>query len=110
MKYKLLALLLLAGSSMFGATRFFFGVGFGGYRYVPPAPVVVYTPPPAPYAAYVRPVARPGYTWVSGYWYPVGPRWVWHAGYWTRPPYARAYWVAPRYHGHRYYPGHWRRR
>ncbi len=110
MKLKFVALLLLAGSSMFAATRFFVGVGIGG-GYVPaPAPVMVYAPPPAPYAAYVPPMPRPGYTWVSGYWYPVGPRWHWRSGYWVRPPYARAYWVGPRYYGHRYYPGYWRRR
>ncbi len=110
MKYKLMALLLLAGSSMFAATWFSVGVGFGGHGYYAPAPVAVYGPPPAPYAAYAPPVPGPGYTWVAGYWYPVGPRWHWRAGYWVRPPYARAYWVGPRYHGHRYYPGYWRRR
>jgi hypothetical protein len=52
---------------------------------------------------------RPGYTWVGGYYYPVGPRWYWRAGYWARPPYAHAYWVAPRYYGHHYYGVYWRR-
>ena len=107
MKAKLLALIFLAGSSMFGASRFYVGFGFGGYA---PAPVVAYAPPPAPiYQPYV---AAPGYgyTWVGGYWHPAGPRWAWRPGYWARPPYARAYWVAPRYYGRRYYPGHWRRR
>lgn len=99
MKTKLLALLFLAGSSMFAGTRFFFGVGVGGY-YPPPPPVVAYAPPPYP---------GPGYTYVPGYWYPSGPRYYWRAGYWTRPPYARARWVAPRYYGHRYYGGYWRR-
>jgi hypothetical protein len=28
---------------------------------------------------------------------------------WARPPYAHSYWVAPRYFGHRYYGGYWRR-
>jgi hypothetical protein len=50
-----------------------------------------------------------GYSWVAGYWYPVGPRYYWHAGYWARPPYRGAYWVTPRYHNHRYYRGYWRR-
>src|ERR1022692_4854141 len=45
----------------------------------------------------------------GGYRYPVGARYAWHAGYWTRPPYAHAYWVGPRYFGHRYYRGYWRR-
>ena len=74
MKTKLLALILLAGSSLFAGTRMFVGVGGFGYPYyaAPPAPVV-------------------------------------HAGYWARPPYVHAYWVGPRYYGHRYYPGYWRR-
>ena len=81
MKAKLLAVLLLAGCSLFAA----------------------------PVAAYVAPAPRPGYAWVGGYWYPNGARYAWRAGYWARPPYARAYWVAPRYFGHRYYRGYWRR-
>jgi len=102
MKSKLLAILLLAGSSAFAAPRVFFGVGFGGgyYAPAPPPPVVSYYVPPAP---------APGYAWVGGYWYPSGARYVWHAGYWARPPYARSYWVAPRYYGHRYYGGYWAR-
>jgi len=104
MKSKILALFLLAGSTMFAGTRFFVGIGVGPgpgyYAAPPPAPVVAYTP------AYY---ARPGYTWIGGYWYPVGPRYYWRAGYWARPPYAGAYWVAPRYYGHRYYRGYWRR-
>ena len=104
MKTKLLALLLFAGSTVFAGPRVFFGVGFGGGGgyYAPP--------PPAPYVAYApAPYARPGYSWIAGYWYPVGPRYYWHAGYWARPPYAGAYWVGPRYYGHRYYSGYWRR-
>jgi hypothetical protein len=97
MKTKLLAVLLLAGSSLFAAPRVVVGIGVGGY--VGPAPVVAYAPP-AP---------GPGYAWVGGYRYPVGARYAWHAGYWTRPPYAHAYWVGPRYFGHRYYRGYWRR-
>ncbi len=106
MKTKLLALLLLAGSSMFAGTRVFFGIGFGGYGpeyYAPP-------PPPPPVVAYAAPVAPgPGYGWVPGYYYPVGPRYYWRTGYWASRPYAGAYWVGPRYYGHRYYPGYWRR-
>lgn len=108
MKTKLLAIFLLAGSSMFAGTHFFFGVGVGG-GYSAPPPVVAYAPPPAPLVTYAPPAyAQPGYTWVGGYWYPRGSRYAWHAGYWARPPYARAYWVGPRYYGHRYYSGYWR--
>jgi len=108
MKLRLLALVLMAGSSMFGATRFFFGVGVGGY-YPAPAPVAVYAPPPAPVYGYVPPAPGYGYSWVPGSWYPSGPRWAWRGGYWARPPYARAGWVAPRYYGGRFYSGYWRR-
>ena len=48
-----------------------------------------YIPAPAPVVAY-----GPAYG-VHGYW---GPR-----------PYPGAYWVGPRYYGHRYYRGYWRR-
>jgi hypothetical protein len=106
MKIKLLAILLIAGGSLFAGTHFFVGVGVGGpgYGYYmaapPPPPVVAYAPPPCP---------GPNYAWVGGYWYPAGPRYAWRAGYWAPRPYPRAYWVGPRYHGHRYYGGHWRR-
>lgn len=99
MKTKLLAILLLAGGALFAAPHVFVGIGLGG---------VAYGPPPAP-LVYAVPAPRPGYAWVGGYWYPRGPRWAWHAGYWARPPYARAYWVAPRYYRHHYYRGYWRR-
>ena len=113
MKTKLLVLLLVAGSSVFAESHFSIGIGIGGYGpvYAPAyAPAYGYyaPPPPAPVVAYA-PAPRPGYTWIDGYWYPAGPRYAWHAGYWARPPYARAYWVAPRYYGHRYYRGYWRR-
>jgi hypothetical protein len=84
MKTKLLALVFLAGTSVFAGPRFFFGVR-AGYA---PAPVAVYVPPPAPVVAYA----------------PLAPA----PGYWVRPPYARAYWVAPRYYRGRYYGGYWR--
>jgi len=105
MKFKMLALMILTGSAMFAGPRVF--VGFGvGYA---PAPVVAYAPPPPPVVAYAPPAPGPGYTWVAGYYAPVGPRWAWHAGYWARPPYAHAYWVAPRYYRGSYYRGYWRR-
>ena|SRR5947209_3101576 len=104
MKTKLLAILLLTGSSVFARSHVFVGIGIGGgyyggyYAAPPPPPVVMYAPPPCP---------GPGYSWVSGYWYPVGPRYCWRAGYWSRPPYWAARWIAPRYYGHRYYGGYW---
>ncbi|MDQ2843586.1 MAG: hypothetical protein M3Y72_21600 [Acidobacteriota bacterium] len=104
MKSKLLALFLLAGSSIFAEPRFGigFGVNFGGGYYAPP--------PPLPVVSYAAPYAPgPGYSWVGGYWYPAGPRYAWRSGYWARPPYARAYWVGPRYYRHSYYPGYWHR-
>jgi hypothetical protein len=54
----------------------------------PPAPRVVYAPPRRP---------GPEFVWVEGYWYPDHKHYKWHDGYWTRPPYAGACWVAPRY-------------
>lgn len=102
MKLKFLALLLLAGSPLL-AGHFFVGIGIG-------APYPVYSAPPPPPVYYAQPPCPgPGYSWVSGYYYPVGPRWSWRAGYWARAPYPRAYWVAPRYYGHRWYRGYWRR-
>ena len=95
---KLIGTLLLAGSSLFAGPRFFVGVGVG----VPVAP------PPPPVVAYAPPAPAPGYAWVSGYYHPVGARYVWRPGYWARPPYAHAVWVGPRYYGGRYYHGYWR--
>jgi len=107
MKSKLFALLFLAGTAtMFAGPRVVVGVGFG----YAPAPIAMYAPPPAPVVAYAPRIVRPGYAWVGGYYYPVGARYAWHAGYWARPPYARAYWVAPRYYGGHYYGGYWHRR
>jgi YXWGXW repeat-containing protein len=108
MKMRLLALLLLASTSLLAA-HVFIGFGVGGYVLAPP-PVVTYVAPPAPLvAASVPPVLGPGYTWVAGYWYPVGAGWYWHPGYWARVPYMGAHWVAPRYVAGRYYAGYWRR-
>jgi hypothetical protein len=119
MKTKLLALILLAGGSLFAGSRFSIHVGIGAgpypaYGYGPYAPYPAYgyylpAPPPVPVYGYAVPSARPGYAWVPGYWYPRGPRWAWRAGYWTRPPYARARWVKPRYHRGRFFAGYWRR-
>jgi len=107
MKGKLLAILLLAGTSLFAGPRISIGIGIGGPAYgygyyapPPPPPARIYYAPPAP---------GPGYSWIAGYWYPVGPRYQWRAGYWQRPPYVGARWVAPRYHRNTYYQGYWRR-
>ncbi|HEX4228722.1 MAG TPA: hypothetical protein VHZ07_08630 [Bryobacteraceae bacterium] len=104
MKAKLLAAFLLAGGSLFAAPRVFLGVGVGyaGGYYAPP-------PPPPPVVAYAAPVARPGYVFIDGYWYPAGARYGWHPGYYARRPFAGAVWVGPRYYGGRYYRGYWRR-
>lgn len=112
MKMKLLAILLLAGTSMFARTHVSigFGIGFGGfypgypvygYYYAPPPPPVYYAPAPI--------YPGPGYVWVGGYYYPAGPRWFWRPGYWARPPFGGARWVAPYYVRGRYYNGYWRR-
>ena len=77
MKSKLLAVLLLAGSSLVAAPRVVVGIGAG-------------VPPAVPVAAYV---AR--YAWHAGYWarppyaraYWVAPRYFGHRyyrGYWRR--------------------------
>jgi hypothetical protein len=71
MKKKLLVLGLLAGGSLFAGTRVFVGVGVGA-----PLPPVV---------AYAAPCPGPGYTWIAGYWYDVGPHRYWRAGYWMPP-------------------------
>ncbi len=90
---KLLALMLLAGGTMF-AVDFSVGVRIG--------------PPPPPRVIRVRPAAPgPDYVWVDGYWYPVSGRYVWHDGYWSRPIYPGAHWVGPRHDGERFYQGYW---
>ena len=78
MKTKLIATLMLAGSSLFAGPRVFFGVGVG-------VPVV---PAPAPVVAYATPCPGPGYVWVGGGYTFVGGRRIWHEGYWRAPVYA----------------------
>jgi ABC-type nitrate/sulfonate/bicarbonate transport system substrate-binding protein len=96
MKSKLLALALLAGSSLFAAPAIGVGIELGA--------------PPPPHVRVVRPpVPGPNYAWVDGFYEPAGGQYRWREGYWASRPYARAVWVAPRYRGHRYYPGYWRR-
>jgi len=90
MKTKLLAMMLLAGSSMFAGPRFSIGVGFGAQR------AGFYQAPPA-YAANIPPCPGPGYTWVDGYWTNDYGRQVWIAGFWNAPPVFTSYPVAPRF-------------
>jgi hypothetical protein len=99
---KILALMVLAGGSLFAAPGVFVGVHIGGGpRYYAP-------PPPPPVVAYRPAYPGPGYSWIGGYYVPVGGRYAWHNGYWGRPPYAHATWVGPRYE-RSYRPGYWRR-
>ena len=89
---KLLALIALVGSSVFGQVSI--GIRIG--------------PPPAPREVRSRPRnPGPGYMWVDGYWYPRNDRYVWHSGYYTRPPYEGAQWVGPRYEGQEFHEGYW---
>ena len=59
MKKKILAGLLLAGSTMFAAPRIGFGISIGA-----PAPVVV----APPVVAAVPPCPGPGYVFINGFW------------------------------------------
>ena len=108
MKTKLLAILFLAGTSLFAAPRFSVGVNIGGpvYTY---GPAYYAPPPPAPVYEYAPRYVRPGYNWIDGYWHPVGPRYLWNPGYYARPPYYGARWIAPRYYRNSYYRGYWSR-
>jgi hypothetical protein len=93
MKTTLLAAMLLAGVSLFGA-QISVGIRIG-----PPPPLrVVRVLPPRP---------SPEFIWVDGYWYPLGRRYRWHEGYWTRPPYSGARWVAPHHDGDEFFEGYW---
>jgi hypothetical protein len=73
MKTKILAGLLLAGSTMFAAPRLSFGIGIGV-----PAPVVV----APPIVAAVPPCPGPGYVFVNGFWQ-LSPGW--RGGFYRAP-------------------------
>jgi hypothetical protein len=90
-KLKVLALTLLVAGAAFG--QLFVGIKIGR---PPRARVVVQTPSPGE-----------GYSWIGGYWYPVGGHYRWHDGYWTRPAYVGAHWVEPHHDGKLYYDGYW---
>jgi hypothetical protein len=88
-----MTLMLLAAGSVFAQVSV-------GIRIGPPPPVrVVRVRPRSP---------GPEYSWIAGYWYPVGSRYKWHDGYYTRPAYAGATWVAPRHENQMYYNGYWK--
>jgi len=90
MKTKLLAMMLLAGGSMFAETRLSIGIGFGGHG------AGFYQPPPS-YASNIPPCPGPDYTWVDGYWSQDYGRATWVDGYWYRQPFISTYQVAPRF-------------
>ena len=98
MKTKLLAMMLLAGGSMFAQTRFSVGIGFNQ--------------PAAVYASHIPPCPGPGYVWTNGYWDWNGGSWVWVGGNWAVPPAGHHVWVEPYYHpyhgAYHYHRGHWR--
>jgi hypothetical protein len=97
MKTKLMALMLVAGGALFAETHVAIGVQIGR-----PAPVLV--PAPVPVNAYRPPYPGPGYVWIDGYYDEYGN---WFDGYWALPPYAGAYWIAPRHDAGRFYAGYW---
>jgi hypothetical protein len=77
-----------------------------------PAPVVVYSAPPAPQYEVIGTPPVPGYFWISGVWLWDGARYTWRPGYWSapRPGYV---WVPHRWHPSgnqwRMDGGHWLR-
>jgi hypothetical protein len=85
MKTKLLAMMLLAGGSMFAQTRFSVGVGVAG--------------PNAGYYAAIPPSPGPGYVWIEGFWSQNYGQSVWVPGYWSLQPYYGGY-------GSSYYGGY----
>lgn len=87
MKTKLMVLALLAGSSLFAETRVSVGIGFGGGY----AAGGYYPAPPPPAYAYEAPCPGPGYYWVPGSWFRIGPRWSWRTGYWAPPRFGGGY-------------------
>jgi hypothetical protein len=75
MKTRLMAMVLMAGSTMFAGVRFGVGVGIGV-----PAPVVVAAIPPCP---------GPGYVWTNGVW--IAPRFAVGPRYFVGHPVVRGY-------------------
>jgi hypothetical protein len=79
MKTKLMAVALLAASSLLAAPRVAIGVGIGVP--VAPAPVVMVPPP----AAYMPPCPGPGYVWIGGSWIFRGAPAMVRPGYFRAP-------------------------
>ena len=96
MKTRLMAILMLASGALFAETHVSIGVNIGPRPYYGPAPVVV--------GAYRPACPGPGYVWIDRYYDAYR---TWYPGYWAMPPYAGAYWVAPRFYGGHYYNGYW---
>ncbi len=97
MKNRLMALMLVAGGALFAAPRVSIGVQIGG-------PVMIPTPAPVIVNAYRPPCPGPGYVWIEGYYDAYGN---WYDGYWALPPYAGAYWIAPRMNTGHFVAGYW---
>ena len=91
MKTKLMVLFLLAAGAL--SAQISVGIRIGA-------------PPPVRVTRMVRNPGQ-GYTWIAGYWYPMGGKYRWHDGYWTRPPYEGARWVEPNYDRGEYFEGRW---
>ena len=91
MKNKVMVLMLLAAGAVFAQVSI-------GVRIGAPPPPRVMSQPRSP---------GEGYSWITGYWYPVNNHYKWHDGYWTRPVYTGSHWVAPHHDGERYYDGYW---
>jgi hypothetical protein len=81
MRTKLMAMALLAGSSLFAAPRVAIGIGFG----VPVASAPAVVAPPA--VAYIPPCPGPGYLWIGGSWVFRGAPAVVRPGYFHAPVY-----------------------
>jgi hypothetical protein len=90
-KTKLMVLMLLAVGAVFAQISV-------GVRIGPPPRVREQVQPRSP---------GEGYSWIAGYYYPVGGKYKWHDGYWTRPVYEGAHWVEPHHDGKEFFEGYW---
>jgi hypothetical protein len=94
MKSKLIALALLAGSSMFAQSRVSVGIQVGGYGqgYYDDAPVYAVQPP----------CPGPEYNWAAGYWSSNYGRRSWVPGSWVRRHFDRPVYDYRDYRGNSY--------